>query len=173
MAASVAISQLSDPSASRLDALAKTVSYVPWCATVAEALDDLRRHDRHVAAVINELGETIGIVTLDDIMESVFHEPSSRSERMLRTASLTKTGDQTWEATGMTTLRRLAARLGRQLPETKSVTVGGMLQEELQRLPVAGDAVYWGGLRFTVIAAPERGQLKARIEPAQPEGPAP
>ncbi len=171
VAASVAISELSDPQADRLDAAAKTVSYVPWCATVAEALDDLRRNDRHIAAVINELGETIGIVTIDDIMETVFHEPSSRSERMLRTASLTKIDNRTWEATGMTTLRRLARRLGRRLPESKSVTVAGVLQEELQRMPTAGDVVCWGDLRFTVLTAPERGLLKARVEPLDPGEP--
>jgi CBS domain containing-hemolysin-like protein len=140
---------------------------------VAEALDDLRRNDRHVAAVINELGETIGIVTIDDIMESVFHGPSSRSERMLRTASLTKIDDRTWQATGMTTLRRLSTRLGCELPESKSITVAGVLQEGLQRLPALGDVVRWGNLRFTVIAAPERGLLKARIELVDPQEPAP
>lgn len=173
VAASVALSQLSDWSTDRLDAFARSVCYVPWCATVATALDDLRRNDRQVAAVINEHGETIGIVTIDDILEMVLLEPSSRSERVLRTASLTRTGDHTWEATGMTTLRRLSARLGKELPATKSVTVAGVLQEELQRLPAAGDVVRWGGLEFTVVSAPERGLLKAKIKPIDLTQPAP
>jgi len=172
VAASISLRRLIDVPGEHLEQRAKSVICIPWCATVAATLDELRRQDRHVAAVINEHGETQGIVTMDDIMETVFHHPSSRSERTLRVPSLMKKADGSWEVTGITTLRRIAKRLAVDLPETHSVTVSGALQEVLQRLPQAGDVVHWGPLRLTVLAAPARGTLKARLEVRPTEEPA-
>jgi CBS domain containing-hemolysin-like protein len=168
VAASISLRRLIEVPGEHLEKVARSVIYVPWCTSVASALDELRRQDRHVAAVINEHGETIGIVTMDEILESVFH-PSSRSERTLRRPSLVKLSDGGWEVTGMTTLRRIAKRLRVELPETHSVTVAGVLHEELQRLPVRGDLVHWGELEFTVLAAPEHGALRARVDREPPQ----
>jgi len=174
VAAAIPILQLSDVPTEHLEHVAQKVIYVPWCTSVAAALDDLHRQRCHVAAVVNEHGETIGILTDEDILETVFHRPSSRSERMLHTPSMTSLPDGVWEVTGMTTVRRLSKELKMRLPASKAVTVGGVLQEQLQRLPAAGDVVEWGGLRISVVAAPDRGLLKARVERGktdQTEGP--
>jgi Mg2+/Co2+ transporter CorB len=172
IAASISLRRLVDVPGEYLERVARSVIYVPWCSTVAATLDELRGQDRHVAAVINEHGETVGIVTMDEILETVFH-PSSRSQRTLRTPSVVRLPGGGWEVTGMTTLRRIAKRLQVKLPETHSVTVAGVLHAELQRLPSAGDVVRWGELEFTVLSAPQRGTLKARIDriPSQEQAP--
>jgi Mg2+/Co2+ transporter CorB len=168
VAAAIPILQLSEVPQEHLERVAQEVVYVPWCTSVAAALDELHRQERRVAAIVNEHGETIGILTDEDILETVFHRPSSRSERVLHTASLAALPGGIWEVTGMTTVRRLAKQLKLRLPATKAVTVGGVLQEQLQRLPVEGDVVEWGGLRITVVSAPKRGLLKAHIVPSEP-----
>jgi Mg2+/Co2+ transporter CorB len=164
VAAAIPILHLSDVPTKHLEQVAQQVIYVPWCTSVAAALDELQRQERHVAAVVNEHGETIGILTDEDILETVFHRPSSRSERMLQTPSMSSLPDGVWEVTGMTTVRRLSKQLKLQLPASKAVTVSGVLQEQLQRLPAAGDVVEWGGLKISVVAAPERGLLKAHVQ---------
>jgi len=163
VAAAIPILLLSDVPTEHLEHVAQKVIYVPWCTSAAAALDELNRQERHVAAVINEHGETIGILTDEDILETVFHRPSSRSERVLHTPSMAPLPDGKWEVTGITTVRRLSKELKLRLPATKAVSVGGVLQEQLQRLPAVGDVVEWGGLRLTVVAAPERGLLKAHV----------
>lgn len=168
VASAIPFIHLTDIPAEHLERLAQRVVYVPWCTSAAATLDELHRLERNVAAVVNEHGETIGILTRADILETVFHEPASRSERVLHTPSLKSLPNGVWEVTGMTTIRRLAKQFRVRLPITKSVTVGGMLQEQLQRLPARGDVVEWGGFRFTVTAAPERGLLKARIQRVRP-----
>lgn len=164
VAASISLRRLADVPGEHLEHVARSVVYVPWCTTVAATFDELRRQDRHVAAVVNEHGETIGIATMDDVLETVFNQPSSRSERTLRTPSLVKLPGGGWEATGMTTLRRIERRLGIELPETHSVTVAGVLHEELQRFPAVGDIVHWSNLRLLVLSAPARGTLKVRVD---------
>jgi CBS domain containing-hemolysin-like protein len=147
--------------------------YVPWCATAATAFDELQRHERDVAVVVNELGETIGIITEDDIVETVFEEDASRSERLLATSSLAPMGDDRWRVTGMTNLRRLGRHFDVPLEPAMSVTVGGLLQELLQRLPEQGDEVSWSGFDFRVLEAPEDGALKVELKVAPGGGPLP
>jgi CBS domain containing-hemolysin-like protein len=132
---------------------------VPWCATVADVLQQLRRTDLEVAVVVNEFGETIGIVTFADILATLFHENPSRSDRLLDLDPIQDVAQGTWHVTGMTSLRRLARHFEAQLPETTNVTVGGVIQDLLQRLAEEGDCVDWGDFRFRVLEAPRRGQL--------------
>ena len=67
-----------------LDLLAEPVIYVPWSTRAADVLELIRRRKREVAAVVNEFGETIGILTFDDILDTLFSGAPSRSERLLR-----------------------------------------------------------------------------------------
>ncbi len=55
----------------------------------------------------------------------------------------------------MATLRRLGREFEVSLPATKSTTVAGVLQEQLQRLPEAGDEVEWASFSFTILEAPQ------------------
>jgi CBS domain containing-hemolysin-like protein len=130
---------------------------------VATTLFELRRRDQEVAAVINEFGETIGIVTLDDILDTLFHEAGSRSARLLARSSISPQQDGIWHVTGMTGLRRLARHFRLDLPPTKNITVGGLLQELLQRVPVAGDDIRWSGLRFRVLDAAAHGSVVVEL----------
>jgi CBS domain containing-hemolysin-like protein len=123
----------------------------------------MRRSDHEVAAVINEFGETIGIVTLDDILDTLFHEEGSRSARLLARASISQQADGTWHVTGMTGLRRLGRHFRVSVPPTKSITVGGLLQEVLQRVPVAGDEIEWAGLHFRVLNASKEGPKLVKL----------
>jgi len=62
-----------DPSAPAL-ALARAPFFVPEVKRLTELLDELRRKDTHVAVVVDEFGQTAGLVTLEDLLEAVFGE---------------------------------------------------------------------------------------------------
>ena len=145
--------------------------YVPWCATVAGVLGAMLGR-RQVAAVVNEHGETVGILTFDDILDTIFSGTPSRSERLLRRAPIRRIAAGVWHVTGMTSLRRLARYFHVERPASKSVTVAGIVQEVLERLPQPGDECRWGPFRFRVLDAPLRGQLLVELTmPAAEEAP--
>ncbi len=156
-----------------LDLMAEPVIYVPWSTRAADVLELIRRRKREVAAVVNELGETIGILTFDDILDVLFSGAPSRSERLLRRAPIRQIAEGVWHVTGMTSVRRLARFFQIQTPATHCVTVAGVIQEVLERLPVRGDECQWGPFHFKVLVVPLRGQLLIELTMPQTQEPAP
>lgn len=173
ISAAIPLKQLSVIPRHHLEKFAQPVVYVPWCATVASILDELRRQERDVAAVVNEYGETIGIVTIEDVLETIFEEQSSRSARLLATSSIVPVAPDRWHVTGMTNLRRLSRHFDVPLESSRSVTVAGILQEELQRIPVEGDELVWSGFHFRVLEAGDAGAVKVELQIPPAGGPLP
>jgi len=163
VAAAIALKRLSNVPTEHLEEYAEPVVYLPWCTTVAEALETMQRSSRRVAAVINEFGETIGILTADDILEEIFSPASSRSQRLLQRVPIRQIAPDVWHVTGMTSLWRLVRHFGVDRPASKSVTVAGVIQEVLERLPLPGDQCRWGPFHFRVLDVPQRGQLLVEL----------
>ena len=169
VAAAIALRQLSSVPTEHLEHHAEPVVHVPWCTAVSEALDAMRRKNRQVAAVVNEFGETIGILTLDDVLDTIFRRTASRSERLLERMPIRRVGPDTWHVTGMTSLRRLVRHFDVPRPPSKSVTVAGVVQETLERLPKIGDQCRWGPFHLTVLDVQQRGQLAVELKLAEAE----
>jgi CBS domain containing-hemolysin-like protein len=152
-----------------LDRIAEPVIYVPWSTRAADVLELIRGGKREVAAVINEFGETVGILTFDDILDTIFSVAPSRSDRLARREAIRKVSAGVWHVGGMTSLRRLARTFQITMPEMKSVTITGVLQEVLQRMPVRGDEGRFDRFKFKVLDAPRRGQLLIELTMAKDE----
>lgn len=146
-----------------IDRHAEPVLYLPWSATVADALEKMAKKDREVTAVVNEYGDTIGIITVDDILESVFTYSPSRSQRVLDRVPMERVGPNRWKISGMMSLKRLARKLDVTYPETHSVTVAGVIQEELQKVAVKDDICKWGPFKFKVINNPKQAIMDVEV----------
>lgn len=142
---------------------AHEVVVLPWCATVADAFEQMRQRDLEVTAVVNEFGETIGILTLDDVLDTIFSYHPSRSKLLLDRKPIHILGPGKWLVAGVTSLRRFERYLGRDLPESKCVTMAGVVQEILQRLATSGDHCVWGPFDLQVLEAPERGHMLIEV----------
>ncbi len=162
--AAVTLKELTEVPAENLERLAEPVIYVPWSATVADVLQHLQRSRREVAVVVNEYGETIGILTFADILATLFHQDPSRSDRLLDREPIQQMAEGVWHVTGMTSLRRLTNYFQVALPAATSVTVGGVMQDLLQRLAEKGDELDWGPFHLRVLKAPQRGQLLIELQ---------
>ena len=163
VAAAITLRNLSSIPTGHLEDHAEAVVYVPWCTTVANALETMRRKGHQVAAVVNEFGETIGILTFDDILDTIFSYTASRSERLLQREPIRRVAPRTWHVTGMTSLRRLVRHFDVERPPSKSLTVAGVVQETLERLPRSGDQCRWGPFRLKVLDVSDRGQLLVEL----------
>jgi Mg2+/Co2+ transporter CorB len=136
-----------------LERYAKRVVCIPWCSTVADALQALREDKLSVAVVVNELGESIGVITEHDVLAAILTNHPERGERLLNRETIVPLDDQTWQIEGVTNLSRLERLFEVELPTSRNVTVGGIVQEALERLPVVGDRCQWGPFEIDVIQA--------------------
>lgn len=146
-----------------LNSAAEPVIYVPWCATLADTTEQLLAEDREVAVVVNEWGDNIGALTIDDIMDVAFTDKPSRSQRLLNREPIQQVRESLWRATSMTNLRRLGEYFDAELLPSHSQTVGGVIQESLQRVPKLGDRCRWGDFEFEVIEIDKEGAQTLHI----------
>lgn len=148
----------------RIDLLADPVVYVPWCTSVAAVVERLAREKLQVAAVVNEHGQTIGVVTIDDILDTIFAKSQEQGQESgNEQPKIGRISDDEWSVDGSTSLRLLARELGLSLPESRNVTVRGQIQEVLQRLAKTGDRCEWGGLEWTVVEASQRTKMRVSV----------
>jgi CBS domain containing-hemolysin-like protein len=148
-----------------LDEAAETVPYVPWCADLASTLQLLREQYAGMGAVVNEYGETIGVVLAEDILDTVLLAQPSRARRLLDREPVLEVSPGKYHVEGITTLRYLCKRLGMEYDpdEEEFVTVVGMMHEELEHLPAVGDACQWRGYQVKVIEAIARGRVRVML----------
>jgi CBS domain containing-hemolysin-like protein len=146
-----------------IDRLAVPVLYLPWCSTVAVALEKMTRMDRQVVVIVSERGESIGLLTIEDILEMIFNYAPSRSKRILDENPIHYISPNRWVVSGMVGLRQLARRLQLKLPESRSLTISGVIQEMLQRLAQPGDQCTWGPFELRVLEYPFRGHMLVEL----------
>ena len=127
------------------------VIYVPWATSVAKVFDRLQQTNQKVAVVVNEFGETVGIITIDDIIATLFTREQGRSRGLLNSREIRPVGNNHWQLTGLTSLRTLERRFNVSFRNYSSLTVGGLLREILERFPHTGDVCQVETLQFRVV----------------------
>jgi len=152
------------------DAQSSPVAYVPWRMKTSHVLETLQKEKTEVAAVVNEYGETIGILTFDDLVYSIFALVPSRSRLLFNQAPVRRNGEGRWLVSTMTTLRRVARYFQIELPEHEPSTVGGILEEMLERFPQEKDECDWGPFHWHVLARNTTGIFDVEITFRNEEG---
>ncbi len=160
--ATTTIDQMRKAIAQRSTPISQPAHYVPWCANLASVLQQLLKLDLKVAVVVNERGDTVGVLFFEDIIEAIFASPTDAINTMGRPL-FAKTGEAKWEVTGATRIKQLERSLGIKLPETRDATIAGVLQSQLRRLAQVGDSVAWGTFTLQVTEILRRGELYVQI----------
>jgi len=126
--------------------------YVPESLTGVELLENFRASTGHLALVVDEYGEVQGLVTLQDLFESIageFKTPRGEDSWAVQRA------DDSWLFDGLIPLPELMDRLRfSSAPEEelgRYNTLAGMLMLLLGHVPSVSDAVDWQGWRFEIV----------------------
>ncbi len=131
-----------------LDQHISSTHYVPEMATLEQLLDHFRSTHSAWAVVVDEFGGTAGVVAMEDVVEEVVGDIVSPGEMPQEVPRLIGLGK--WRASGHVNVRDWADAFGHRLVSPRTTTLGGLIIEQLGRMPVEGDTVVLGNVRLEV-----------------------
>ncbi len=143
----------------------RPVAVTPGSRNCGDLLLDMQRERRHLAVVLDEFGGTLGIATLEDLLEELVGEIFDEHDEEVQPAPAAPS--TIFETDGNLSLEAIEERFGVPLPASRSTTVGGLLVELAGRIPNAGERFTLGSLEFDVVqASPTRVErLLIRTDP--------
>jgi CBS domain containing-hemolysin-like protein len=133
-----------------IDKWIKTVAFVAESTPVSVVLKQMQQSDRHMTIVVDEFGNTAGLITRQDaIAEMIGMKVTSDRE----TQSIQKLADGTVLVQAQINLEDLNAQLHIDLPLADDYqTLAGFLLNKLQQFPQAGESLEYGDWNFTVVS---------------------
>lgn len=152
---------LADPGVDLMEAF-ETPSFVPASMNVLQLFKSLQRQKRGLAIVVDEFGDTAGVIRMEDILEEIlgpFRELSRREDAVLR-----KLTPGTWQASGAVRLEELERQLGPVGAAPGVETVNGHLLHAFEVVPGLGESVVVGRFKWTVTKADPRRVREVMIE---------
>jgi CBS domain containing-hemolysin-like protein len=149
-----------------LSELARPLTRVSESTLVDQVLRKLRQRRQHLALVVDEFGTTVGLVTLEDILEEIVGE-FEEEEDGEHEDDIRRDGDVLVVA-GTAPLGDVEDALGIEIDNSGEATIGGHLVEALGRVPEAGEVVTMEGLEVTVTAVDEARIVELRFALQKP-----
>jgi CBS domain containing-hemolysin-like protein len=151
---------LLDPNRRRAD-LVRPVAIFPERAPASRVFYEMQRRRTSLAVVVNEYGETTGLLTREDLIEEVVGDIYDEYESVLE--PLVRTGPGEWLAEGSLRLEELNESLAIDLPLDDAVTLSGFLTGIFGRLPGRGETTRWDGIEFTALEVSRHRIQRARV----------
>ena len=132
-----------------VDEIKRPAYFVPKAKKLSFLLEELRKKGSHVAIVVDEFGQTAGLVTLEDILESIFGEITDEYD-LREEIPYFKLDEKTYLVDGeidLSTLNRIFHRAFKGLNYER---LSGFIHTQLNRLPNPGDSFTYRKLHFEI-----------------------
>ncbi len=138
--------------------------FVPETKKCGELFAEMTEKRIQMSVVVDEYGGTAGIVTIEDIIESIVGNIIDEYDE--EDEEISKINDNIYTVEGITDIDEVDELIGASLPEGDYDTIGGFIISKLGYLPVDGnfDTVEYENLKFTVLSVEERRIEKVKIE---------
>jgi CBS domain containing-hemolysin-like protein len=145
--------------AADLVGVSRKIIYVPETARLEKLLQLFLERRLHFAIVVDEFGGTVGMVTLENILEELVGQIQDEFDQ--EKPRVVKTGDQTWDVLGTLPVHDLEELVGEKLSEEGVTTASGWVTNRLGGFPKVGDTVHVGTYELRVEEV--EGLLVARM----------
>lgn len=149
--------------------LIRPTLFVPEHKKIDDLLQEFQDKRVHMAIVVDEYGGTSGIVTMEDILEEVFGEIKDEFDEA--ELAYSKLDENTYIFEGKTALHDITKIIDLPLDYFEKVkgdseTLGGLLMEIQEGIPIKGDKIIYDNIAFTVESADSRRikRVKMHIE---------
>ena len=159
------------PEEAALTRLMRPAYFIPESKKCSQLFTELTERKVQIAIVVDEYGGTAGLVTLEDLVESIvgnIQDEYDNEEEEIHQVSETE-----FTVDGTASIDEISGLTGVELPEGSYDTIGGLVTELLGRIPKEGEQplVHVAGLRVKVLEVEDRRLSRLLIvkEPPEPE----
>jgi CBS domain containing-hemolysin-like protein len=128
--------------------VARKLIYVPETARLEKLLQMFLERKLHLAIVVDEYGGTVGLVTLENIIEELVGQIQDEFDQ--EKPLLTRSNETTWDVAGALPLHELEALVGLPLPAEGITTTSGWVTQKLGGFPKVSDLVKIGAYELRV-----------------------
>ncbi len=134
-----------------LRTLLRPAVFVPESKRLNELLRDFRSNRNHLAMVIDEFGNTAGLITIEDVLEEIVGEIEDEFDEQDGDSSVYTLADGSHRVAGDAAISSVNTAFGTTFSATEFDTIGGLIAHRLGHVPRRGEVVDVGSLRFAVM----------------------
>lgn len=121
---------------------------VPKTKSIAKLFREFQKRRQHIAIVVDERGHTVGLVTLEDILEEIVGDIVDESDQEKKHVIVI--GKNEWLATGDATIEEINETIGIELSYPEHQTVSLLILEKLQGFPNLGERIEYESIELQV-----------------------
>lgn len=126
------------------------IEIAPEAMSANELLNIFTRTHKSIALVVDELGVTAGIVTIEDIMEEIFGE--IEDEHDVEQLTEIQLNEQEYLFNARLEIDHLNSKYELNIPEGDYNTLGGFIYAMHENIPVRGEHIHINQYEFTIIS---------------------
>ena len=143
--------------------------YVPEGTPLNKQLINFQGLQRRIALVVDEYGEIVGLVTLEDLLEEIVGEFTTDPAAAARDFFPEDGGS--FLVSGTATVRQLNRALNMQLSTEGPKTLNGLVFEHMEQIPEPGTSMLLGGYPVEIVAVTNNQVKTARVRPWKVQAP--
>jgi Mg2+/Co2+ transporter CorB len=147
----------------KLRELVQKPYFVPAGTPLFSQMQNFQEQKDRTSLVVDEYGELLGLVTLEDILEEIVGEFTTQSP--LQSGGYTRQADGSYLVEGATLLRELNRKLGFNFPLDGPKTLNGLILEHLQDIPAPGTSLKIAGQPMDIVQTQDRVVRAVRVPP--------
>ncbi len=139
--------------------------FIPEGTALRHQLHQFQEHKRQTGLVVDEYGEIIGLLTLEDILEYIVGDLGLQeiAEEGENEEEIIKRDDNIYEILGSVSVNYLNKEFDWRLPDEGPTTLNGLILEELGQFPAVGTIVYIQDYKIEVLSLDEKRVKQALI----------
>ena len=142
--------------------LIRPVRFIPENKPLNRLMREMQAEKFHLAIVADEYGAIAGLITLEDCLEELVGDINDEYD--VEDVEVQELGEDEYLVSGRAAIGDVADLLRVELPDDDWDTVGGLIFNTLEHVPVVGESIEVEGWRFTVAEMDGRRVQRARVE---------
>jgi len=156
------LQQAGEIDAEQLRTILRPAYFIPAGTPLLAQLQHFQAAGQRLGLVVDEYGELLGLVTLEDILEEIVGEFTTQSPGL---EAMHRESDGSIAVDGMTPLRVLNRKLGTAFPLDGPKTLNGLIVGQLGEIPDAGAKLHFAGQSVEVMQVQDRAVKIVKLLP--------